>query len=114
MAKVHPGADAAQAARALAADLRGPPRMHTLGLATASRGPGQLQRDRPAVGGCLADLYDAVARGAESMGCAVARAELVGLGSRRHPGRRAHPSLAGTRPLSRGAPIGRADRGSVG
>ena len=72
-----PGADAALVARAMAADLRGPA-VRTLGLATASGAQVSFNVVDPA-SVSLADLYDAVARGAESMGCAVARAELVGL-----------------------------------
>ena len=72
-----PGADAALVARAMAADLRGPA-VRTLGLATASGAQVSFNVVGPA-SVSLADLYDAVARGAESMGCAVARAQLVGL-----------------------------------
>jgi len=71
------GADAARVARALAADLRGPA-LRTLGLATASGAQVSFNVVDPA-SVSLADLYDAVAGGAESMGCAVVRAELVGL-----------------------------------
>ena len=68
---------AARAARALAAELRGGA-VRSLGFATESGAqvsfnvidPGEVS---------LSDLYDAVARGAESMGYAAQRAELVGL-----------------------------------
>ena len=52
--------------------------MRSLGLPTASGAQVSFNLIDPA-SVSLADLYDAVAGGAEPMGCAVARAELVGL-----------------------------------
>jgi glutamate formiminotransferase len=72
-----PKADATQAARALAADRRGPA-VRSLGFSTASGAQVSFNVIDPA-SVSLADLYDAVARGAEAMGYAVERAELVGL-----------------------------------
>lgn len=72
-----PGADVPGAARALAADLRSPA-VRSLGLTTASGAQVSFNVLDPA-SLSLSDLYDAVARGAELRGCAVRRAELVGL-----------------------------------
>ena len=67
----------ARAARALAAGLRGPA-VRSLGFPTSSGAQVSFNVIDPA-SVSLAALYDAVAAGAESMGCAAQRAELVGL-----------------------------------
>ncbi len=72
-----PGVDPARVARALAAGLRGPA-VRSLGFPISSGAQVSFNVIDPA-SVSLAALYDAVAGGAESMGCAVQRAELVGL-----------------------------------
>jgi glutamate formiminotransferase len=64
-------------ARALAGELRSPT-VRTLGLAVASGAQVSFNLIEPRTTS-VADLYDAVAVGAESTGCSVGRAELVGL-----------------------------------
>ncbi|HEY4947427.1 MAG TPA: hypothetical protein VII19_05965 [Acidimicrobiales bacterium] len=64
-------------ARSLANDLRGPA-VRSLGFAVDAGAQVSLNLIDPAALP-VADVYDAVASGAESMGCRVLRAELVGL-----------------------------------
>ena len=64
-------------ARSLAGRLRGPS-VRSLGLAFGTGAQVSFNLTDPA-SVSLPDVYDAVARGAESMACTVLRAELVGL-----------------------------------
>ncbi len=78
----HPDTDAGRAhalsvARSLAAELRSPT-VRTLGLPVAAGAQVSFNLIEP-LSVSVADVYDAVAAGAESAGCTVLRAELVGL-----------------------------------
>ena len=64
-------------ARSLAAELRGPA-VRSLGLAVEAGAQVSFNLIDPTAVS-VADVYDAVAAGAESRGCSVLRAELVGL-----------------------------------